>query len=159
LSPFYMFTSSSCSKELSNFSNSSKSKSFSISSTKLEGGLLSILKSFAQFFHTKISLSKLFNCKWHLLNFVSMLAKEKVFSISICDPRIPKILMGQKTNRRKHSFMFSPPLKKTFDFFGNIWKINNSLVTSFVIGSLVLGVCSKYQNQNLHILFDMHIQL
>ncbi len=61
---FYMSKSSSHSKEPSIFCNSSsKFKFFSISSTKLEGGLQSILESFDQFLFTNINLFKFFNCK------------------------------------------------------------------------------------------------
>lgn len=50
---FYMFRSSSHSKEPSNSLNPSKSKSFLIISTKLKGGLKPIFKSFHYFFSQK----------------------------------------------------------------------------------------------------------
>ncbi len=85
MSTFYMSTSSCCSKEPPNSSNFSKSKSFSIISTKLEGGLQSILGSFDQFFFTKINLSKLSDHKQYFLGFVSMHVKIKILLVSICD--------------------------------------------------------------------------
>jgi hypothetical protein len=53
----------------------------------------------------------------------------------------PSGLVGQKTNYKKHGFMSSSPLKRTFDFFGN------HLITfenqQFFGYSLVLGIYSK----------------
>lgn len=57
---FSISTSSFCSKKPSNFSNF---KLLSITSTKWECGLQSILGSFCQFVLTKINLSKNFDCK------------------------------------------------------------------------------------------------
>ncbi len=74
-----------------NFQTPQNLKPFSIISTKLEGGLKSILGSFGQFLLIKINLLKLFNCKSHLLRFVSLFVNEKIFSISIFDPKIPRI--------------------------------------------------------------------
>jgi len=57
--------------------------------------------------------------------------------------------MSQKTNYRKHGFMFSPPLKMTFDVFGIhlvMSEINNSLVTSSFDGSLVDAIYWKDPN-------------
>jgi hypothetical protein len=91
MSAFYMSTSSSYSKEPPNSSNFSKFKSFSIISTKLEGGSQSILGSFDQFLFTKINLSKLFDYKQYLLRFVSMHVKKKILLVSICDLTIHKV--------------------------------------------------------------------
>ncbi len=92
-----MFTISSHSNEPSNSSNSSsKIKFIWINSTKLEGGLHPSLGSFGQFLLTKIKFSKFYDCKQHFLRFVSMPAKEKILSISICDPTMPKIWWVKK---------------------------------------------------------------
>jgi hypothetical protein len=86
-----MFKSSFHSKESSNSFIVSKLKSFSINSTKLKGGLQSILKSFGQFLFTNINLLIFFDCKQHFFKFVSNLTKEKIILVSICDPTITKI--------------------------------------------------------------------
>jgi len=83
---------SSCSKEPT---NSSKSKSFLIIFTKLEGGLQSILGSFNQNFLTNINLFKIFDYKQHLLKFVNVPIKGKKNSISICDLIIPRIWLAK----------------------------------------------------------------
>jgi len=89
---FQHFICPSCSNESSNsFKSFSKSKYVRINSTKLEGGLQPTLKSLGKCVLTKKIKIELFNCKWHLLWFVSMLAKEKNLLVSICDPIMFKI--------------------------------------------------------------------
>ncbi len=83
-----MSTSSSCSKESPKSSNFSKFKSFS---TKLEGGIQSILGSVDQVLFTKINLSKLSDYKLYLLRFVSMHVFLKILLVSICDLTIHKV--------------------------------------------------------------------
>ncbi len=86
-STFYMSTISSCSNEPSNSSNSfSKPKYVWINSTKLENSLHPSLGSLDQFF----------DCKWHLLRFVSMHVKEKIVSVLVCDLTMPKIWQAKK---------------------------------------------------------------
>jgi hypothetical protein len=108
---------SSCSKEPTNSSNSSKSKSFLIISTKLEGGLQSILGSFNQFLFTNINLFNFFDYKQHLLKFVNIPTKEKTFSIAICDLIIPRIWWAKKSTTR-NMLHFCSLLKKALDFLG-----------------------------------------
>jgi len=88
---------SSHSKEPTNSSNFSESKSFLIIFTKLEGGLQSILRSFNQFLLININLFIFFDYKQHLLKFVNIPTKEKTFSISICDLIIPRIWWAKKS--------------------------------------------------------------
>jgi hypothetical protein len=49
-----------------------------------------------------------------------MSTKEKKI-VSIYDPNNPKDLANQKAKNMKHGFMFSPSLKRTFDFLGSTW--------------------------------------
>jgi hypothetical protein len=72
----------------------------------LEGGLHPSLRSLAQFFLTKIKISKFSNYKWHLLRFVSMHVKEKNIFISICDPTMPKIWRAKKPTIRNMASCF-----------------------------------------------------
>jgi hypothetical protein len=58
---FYMFTSSSCSKELSNSFNTSNSKSYSIIFNNLQGGLQSIPRVFDQLWFKKMNTYELPN--------------------------------------------------------------------------------------------------
>ncbi len=107
------------------FSNlSSKYKSFLMSSTKLEGGLQSILGSFGHFLFTNINLSKVFDYKWYLLNFVSIPTKEKLFSISICDSTISKICPTKKSRIENMASCFAHHWKGTWfpwNPLGNAW--------------------------------------
>jgi hypothetical protein len=75
-----------------------------------------------------------------------MFVKEKILIISIYDPNNPKDLANQKANNMKHGFMFSPPLKRKFDFLGIhlvMSKTQQFFKTSFIVGSFVLGICFK----------------
>ncbi len=138
-----MSKSSSHSKEPSNFSNSSsKFKSFSISSTKLEGGLQSILESFDQFLLTNINLFKFSNYKWHFFNFV--ISKEKILSISICDSTSLKICQAKKPTIGNMVSYFAHHWRKHLISLESNWQrlnTNITLVTSSMVGSLVLRVC------------------
>ncbi len=63
----------------------------SMNSTKLDGDLQPILGSLSQFLLTNIKISKFSDCNLHLFKFARILAKEKIISVSIWDPTIPKI--------------------------------------------------------------------
>jgi hypothetical protein len=72
-----------------------------------------------------------------------MFVKEKILLISIYDPNNPMDLVDQKANNMQHGFMFSPPLKRTFDFLGIhlvMSKTQQFFRTSFIVGSFVLGI-------------------
>jgi hypothetical protein len=77
----YNFTTLSLSKAPSN--SSSKLKSISIKSTKLERDFQLILASLSQFLLTKIDLSEFSNYKRHFLRLVRIPTNEKKNSISI----------------------------------------------------------------------------
>ncbi len=112
-----MFHNSSCSNEPSNSFNSLKSKSFSINSTKLKGGLQSILGSLGQLLFTNINLFYKKNCKLHLFKIVSIHVQKKSFQFQF----VTQESLGfskSKTQCRKHGFMFCPPLKRALDFLG-----------------------------------------
>jgi len=95
----YNFTTSSFLKAPSNSSNfSSKLRSISTKSTKLDRDLQPILESLGQFLLIKINLSKFFYCKRHLLRLVRIPTNENIFSNSIWYPTIPKIFFSTKTN-------------------------------------------------------------
>ncbi len=80
----YNFTTSTFSKAPSNSSNSSsKLRSVSTKSTKLDGDLQPILELLGQFLLIKINLSKKFHCKQHLLRLVRIPTNENYFSNSI----------------------------------------------------------------------------
>jgi hypothetical protein len=74
-----------------------------------------------------------------------MLAKEKILSISICDQTILKIWCAKKTTIGNMTSCFFPPLKKVLNFLGIhlVMFKNQHFPTSYVVHSLVLGVCSK----------------
>jgi hypothetical protein len=55
---------------------------------------------FGQFLLTKMSLSRLSIYKWHLLWLVTIPTKEKIFSIYIKDPTMPKIWLAKKATTR-----------------------------------------------------------
>jgi hypothetical protein len=75
-----------------NPSNSSfKYISLSRNSNKLDGDLHSILGSLGQLL-SQNQLLQIFCCKQHFLRLRKILVKEKILSISICDPTILKIL-------------------------------------------------------------------
>jgi len=59
--------------------SSSKARLASINFIRLEGELQPTLGSLGQLLITKIILSKVSNCKWHLLKFVRIPNKEKFF--------------------------------------------------------------------------------
>jgi high-affinity nickel permease len=74
----YIFKISSLSNVFpSSFDSSFNSALVSISSTKLEKGLQPILRSLGPIFFHKNNLFKLYDCKWHHLKLVSILAKKK----------------------------------------------------------------------------------
>ncbi len=81
----------------SSSNSSSKLTLVSIKSIKLERDLQPILRPFGQFLLTKLTLSKFFNYKLHLLRLINIQAKENILSISIWDPAIPKIDLSHKT--------------------------------------------------------------
>jgi hypothetical protein len=83
----------------------------------LEGGLQSILGSFNQFLLTNINFFNFFDFKQHLLKFVIIPTKERTFSISICDPIIPKIWWAKKSTIG-NMLHFCPTSKKALDFLG-----------------------------------------
>ncbi len=67
-----------------------------------------------QILSTKINLSKFYDCKWHLLILIRVLAELKIFYVSIWDQLICNIC---KKKCKKHAFMFFPPLQWPLDIF------------------------------------------
>jgi hypothetical protein len=66
-----------------NSSNSlSESTSISSNSNMLKGGLQLLLGSLNQFLLTKIKLPNFCDCTWHLLNFLSIITREKILYVS-----------------------------------------------------------------------------
>jgi hypothetical protein len=62
-----------------------------ISSIKLEGKVQPTLISLSQFLPININLSKLYDYSQHLVKFMTMLVKEKIFLISVRDPTMSRI--------------------------------------------------------------------
>lgn len=138
-----MFTSSSRSKEFSSSFNTSNSKSYSIISTNLQGGLQSIPQAFNQIWFKKLNIYELPNYKWHLLRFVIMLIKNKSFSISICDLTILRIWWVKKPTIGNMASHFPHHSKGHLIFLGSTWQHLKIifLVISFFFGSFVLRTC------------------
>jgi hypothetical protein len=81
------------------------------------------LGSFGQFLHTKINLSKLFNYKCYILNFVNMLAKKNSFQSPY--PTILRIWRAKKLRVRNMASCFPYNWKGhwfLWDPRGNFWK-------------------------------------
>jgi hypothetical protein len=62
----------------------------------LEGSLHPSLGSLGQFLWAKIKFSKFSDYKRHVLRFISMLTKEKILFVSICNPTMPKLWQAKK---------------------------------------------------------------
>jgi hypothetical protein len=144
---FYTSTTSSLVNSRSNSSNSS-SKSISLSKNyNKDGDLHPILGSLGQFLLTKINFSKFFVCKWHVLRLVRILAKEKMFSISIWDPIIPKICQAKSPTIGNIASCLCHHWKGYLMSLTSNWyllKIKNSLLTSFYMVSLTShSICSN----------------
>jgi len=107
------FSISSFSNSLSNsFNSSSKFISLSRNFNKLDEDLHSIQGSLSQYLLTKINFSTFCICKRHLVKLVRIPTKEKIVSIYICDPTIPKICWAKNSTIENITLCFYHHWKK-----------------------------------------------
>lgn len=127
---------------------SSKSFSFSINSTKLNASLQLPLESFGQFLLTKISFSRFFDCKWHLLRSDKSSKRKNMFRLYLKTYNAKYLLTISPTTRNlKWCFAHhNKRLLMSFTSTRNLLKFNNSLVTNSFASLLLLVVIWKMSN-------------